>query len=331
MEFIIGLIYIGVLLYLANLQDLTKQTSPWTSMILNLMMIGLPLQMLYLGTSASLYIENGFAAFLFAVACTLLSAFGLGVVVSERLRSLIAALGMFKDRASLLRYRADSHVHTVAILLALFVIIYNMSTFALVGGSSGIAQAFDTETPPLLSALANGALDLFVALLGVGLFIRRNEAQTAARLGLRWPTRRDIVGGLVGAVILLILVYGISLFISLVVPADVLEQQYAGVEAVNTPLSASLFVALFSAVIYGTCEEILYRGAFQPIFGLIPTAMLFTLVHLQYLFTPAMLIIFGVGLGLGILRQRLSTTASIVAHIVYNALPFILVILGGSA
>jgi len=65
-------------------------------------------------------------------------------------------------------------------------------------------------------------------------------------------------------------------------------------------------------------EEIAFRGALQPVFGLWPTALFFALVHIQYTLTPAALIIFGVALGLGWLRRRYNTTTSIVAHFLYD-------------
>jgi uncharacterized protein len=309
------------------------------------LMMGLPLQMLYLGISAAVFLPNTAVAIGFGVLSGLMSALGFGVIHSERVRHIVARLTtphMFKhvatttetdeDKEKLSSQSDVSAVHIVAILLALFLLIYNFSSFVIVGGTAGIAKTFDTETPPLLLALTNGILNLFVAALGVGLFIRRNEYQTLARLGLRWPTRADILTGLVVAVALVLVVFAMTSILSAITPPEVFEQQYAAVEVVNAPLSASILIALLSAIIYGTTEEILYRGAIQPIFGLIPTVILFTLTHLQYLFTPAMLIIFIVGLALGLLRQRLSTTAAIVAHIVYNVLPFVvLLVLGGNA
>ena len=338
--FVICIIYIGILLYLANLQDLTRQPSPWVT----LMMMGLPLQMLYLGIAAAMFVTNTVIALGFGLLSALIAALGFGVIHSAQVRQVIVRLTtghMFQHVESSKTteeekvkdvHQLDSAVHIVALLLALFLLMYNFSSFVIAGGTAGVAKTFDTETPALILALTNGVLNLFVALLGVGLFIRRNEYQMLARLGLRWPTRSDLMVGLVSAVVLVLVVFGMTSLLSAITPSEVLEQQYAAVEMINAPLAASLLIALLSAIIYGTSEEILYRGAIQPIFGLVPTAILFTLTHLQYLFTPAMLIIFIVGIALGLLRQRLSTTAAIVAHIVYNVLPFIvMLLLGGNA
>jgi len=287
------------------------------------------MEILYLGVTVSLYIPDTLVALVCTVISALVAALGFAIIHSPRLRDLLARMTVYKGRVG---YQPDSAVETVALLLALLMIFYNVSTFVFVGGTSGVAQALDTQTPPLLLALANAALNLFVAVLGVGLFIRRNEYQTLERLGLRWPTRGDVVMGLLGGMGLVVIMFAMGTLISRLVPLDVLQQQYQAVDVVNAPLAASILVAFLSAIIYGTTEEILYRGALQPIFGLGLTTLLFVLIHLQYLFTPAMLIILVVGLVLGLLRQRLSTSASILAHIVYNIVPFIVVLaLGGHA
>ena len=90
-----------------------------------------------------------------------------------------------------------------------------------------------------------------------------------------------------------------------------LSQLIAG--GVNT-LAFAFLIAFGAAV----GEEIAFRGALQPIFGLWPTAVFFALTHVQYTLTPATLLIVGVALGLGWLRKRFNTTAAIVAHFAYD-------------
>ena len=89
----------------------------------------------------------------------------------------------------------------------------------------------------------------------------------------------------------------------------------------------SLAFAFALAVSAAVSEEILFRGALQPVFGLPLTAVFFTLFHNQYTLTPAALIIFVVGLALGYLRQRYNTSVAIVTHFVYNFLPFAMLFL----
>ena len=68
----------------------------------------------------------------------------------------------------------------------------------------------------------------------------------------------------------------------------------------------------------GLGEELLFRGALQPIFGLIPTSIIFAVSHVQYGLTPATLAIFLLSLILGIIRQRSNTTVAILVHAGYN-------------
>ena len=76
-------------------------------------------------------------------------------------------------------------------------------------------------------------------------------------------------------------------------------------------------------------EEIALRGSLQPIFGFWWTAILFSLVNIQYSLTPATLIIFGVALGLGWIRRRYNLYAAITAHFLYNFVQLLLALLFG--
>jgi membrane protease YdiL (CAAX protease family) len=114
-------------------------------------------------------------------------------------------------------------------------------------------------------------------------------------------------------------------WIKLVTPEQFAQQSAAALEfdrQFNT-IQAAFLLAFTSAV----SEEILFRGALQPIFGIPLTTVLFVLFHNQYTLTPAMLIILVVGTGLALLRRYQSTTSAIIAHFIYNFIPVALVIL----
>jgi membrane protease YdiL (CAAX protease family) len=68
----------------------------------------------------------------------------------------------------------------------------------------------------------------------------------------------------------------------------------------------------------GLSEELLFRGAIQPIFGLGPTALLFAVLHVQYGFTPVNLFVLLLGIFFGIVRQRTNTTVAILIHFAYD-------------
>ena len=172
---------------------------------------------------------------------------------------------------------------------------------------------------------------MLFALGGVGFFMRRNLAETAERLGLRVPTLIDaVVGTIVGVVLFFAVDLGSQPWQNSVSSAT-FEQQTSAANALflafaSTPI---LGVALSASSSIG--EEILYRGALQPVFGITITTGFFVLMHSQYLFTPAMLLILLIGLGLALVRQRISTSAAIIAHFIYNLIPFALLSLQGNA
>jgi uncharacterized protein len=67
----------------------------------------------------------------------------------------------------------------------------------------------------------------------------------------------------------------------------------------------------------------------QPVFGLVPTSLLFVAIHAQYTLTPAALLLLVVALGLGWVRIRYGTNAAIIAHFAYNFIPLAMTLLLG--
>ncbi len=74
----------------------------------------------------------------------------------------------------------------------------------------------------------------------------------------------------------------------------------------------------------GIGEELLFRGAIQPRYGIIPTALLFALLHNQYGFSFVTLGTFGLGCAFGLLAKRYGTTHAIIAHTLYNTIAVLL-------
>ena len=80
------------------------------------------------------------------------------------------------------------------------------------------------------------------------------------------------------------------------------------------PLVLMLILALGA----GFGEEILFRGALQPAFGLIISSLLFAVTHIQYGLTPITLIVFVIGIILGLVRRYSNTSVAIFIHVGYN-------------
>ena len=166
-----------------------------------------------------------------------------------------------------------------------------------------------------------------VALLGVGVGVRRNLRQTVSRLGY----------GPVSAKQLGVVVLFVAAAFALSTAADFLFSQlqpglYRDVGEVSSnlfdptglgPVSVVLF-ALLLGVGAGLGEETLLRGAVQPAIGILPTSVLFASMHVQYGPSVLLVYLFLLSIGLGLLRKHINTTASFLAHAAYNSISVIL-------
>src|SRR5699024_2624361 len=66
----------------------------------------------------------------------------------------------------------------------------------------------------------------------------------------------------------------------------------------------------------GIGEEVLFRGAIQPRFGIPLTTVLWVLLHTQYELTWVIAGLFLMGIMLGFIRKYVGTTAAIITHAV---------------
>ena len=237
---------------------------------------------------------------------------------------LLGALCRRLDIQSRARFEPDNLVHQVAALLMLSCCVLLLTQLAL-GGDESRINYDSADLRADMVRLAFSALSyLGLALLGVGWHTRRPLTESIKRLGLAVPTRRDWLASLALAIALFVLAQaGVAIWAKSVstvefemqsLPARQLFEAYVAV------LPAGVFLALASAI----GEEILVRGALQPVFGIGVSSLFFVLLHTQYLFAPAALILFLVSLGFGWLRRRQGTSAAIICHAVYNLLPFLI-------
>lgn len=95
------------------------------------------------------------------------------------------------------------------------------------------------------------------------------------------------------------------------------------VESLMNQLVGPLFESPVGVISIGLAaaigEEPIFRGAMQPRFGLLLSAVLFALVHSQYGISLATVIVLLLGLVLGWERKRFNTTTSIITHALYNS------------
>ena len=242
-------------------------------------------------------------------------------------------IGSLTDRERAMRvighgFNPNSTVHTTAIILALGLLCSNIGQFVLSGGIAGVAQSLE-NTNFVSEAFFQQVLWVFAALLGVGLFLRRHPNETLMRLGLRIPTLQEVTFGVGSAVIMFMFTLVLGLIWSLLVPPEQFADQTAASQQMTIAIG-SMASALIVSLLVAVGEEIFFRGALQPIFGLWITSIFFTLLHIQYTLTPASVAILILALVLGVLRQRFNTTVAIITHFTFNFIQLALAILAAS-
>jgi len=243
-------------------------------------------------------------------------AFAVAVAVLGSLASL-AMLGGPVARAlagALFRVRPASHTLVLTSRLFLIGILF------CIPGHFGFANVFGIDALEMDSLLGAGSLWAnlaglcLLALGGVGFLVRRDLRSTLERLGLR-PLRPSHLA---------VIAIGVPALFALNSGAEQLQRTYLPAlwesdQRVNQMLVSGLGrgETLLLGLSAGIGEEIALRGALQPLLGLLPTSALFAALHVQYSWL-GMAVILVLGLLLGWIRQRTSTTTAIAVHALYD-------------
>jgi membrane protease YdiL (CAAX protease family) len=208
----------------------------------------------------------------------------------------------------------DSAVHMTALVYAVYLVGQGLGQQPLLTNAEVLGSLGLEVTSGAVWAQALGLA--LLAMTGIGLFVRRDWRQALDRLGLAPVTLRGLGVAAGGVVALMALQIVVALAWQQVDPAgfQALEDANNLLLGQFTGLGAALTIGLSAAL----GEELLFRGALQPRFGLLATAILFTMVHSQYGLSPATLLILAIALVLGWLRVRTSLTVCILVHFGYN-------------
>lgn len=239
-----------------------------------------------------------------------------GALIAVGLWGMLACLKPVRQSiARLIReFDPDSPVHTLALVGAGYLMGNAMVVTLVPGALDSLAESKPAVT--LLDILAQQFLFVAIAFLGAGLFLRRDGAALRERLGLQRPTARQLLGGASWMLFFVFLQGCISFTWSLFDPSRV--EQLSGINQAllsNFDTVGEWFVLAAAA---GLGEESLFRGALQPVFGIVPTSIIFAVSHVQYGLSPATLAIFLLSVVLGIIRKRHNTTTAILVHAGYN-------------
>lgn len=194
-----------------------------------------------------------------------------------------------------------------------------------------------TGGPPLLSPniLESGALGqspgelarseaysllfiIYASFLVVGLFVRRNFAETLDRLAFVRPTTRQVLFAL-GMGVALVLVFGFvdraiaGIWHALGWPVTDEAAYRRLFEGMLTPIGA-----VTAAVSAGVGEELAIRGVLQPVFGMVLPSLLFAALHAWQYSWDGLVSVFLAGLVFAWIRRRTNTTTSAVTHATYD-------------
>jgi uncharacterized protein len=239
----------------------------------------------------------------------------IGIMVTGLAAAALASKPVRERAARVIPIDPDSPVHSLALVLGVILLGTQVSSLAFTN-----VLAADQQLPPLNigDLLGQEVPFLVIALAGVGLWVRRNLAASADRLGVVVPAWWHIVLALAAAGVF----FGIgalSGFLSQALTPSIAQQVDQSSQHLFGGLNGPAGIVAL-ALIPGICEEVLFRGALQPRFGLVLTAVLFTAIHTEYGLSIDVLSIFVIALGLGAIRKYFNTTTSIVCHATYNLL-----------
>jgi membrane protease YdiL (CAAX protease family) len=222
-------------------------------------------------------------------------------------------------------------VHAVALSFPALIVVNLWFTLSFgLGNLASIAQAGAAQGQPAVTLPGVWFQEVMLAvmgLIGVGWLSRRSLAETLQRLGIVAPSARQVARGfglglLMVPIVLAIEYAGSRLGIGVSNDVQRLSEQLTG------PLGQSIAGILTLGLAAGLGEETIFRGALQPRFGLLLTALLFALLHSTYGLSLSTVVVFLLGLVLGLVRIRANTTRSMVVHATYNMTLGLLTYLG---
>ncbi|MEZ4513732.1 MAG: type II CAAX endopeptidase family protein [Chloroflexota bacterium] len=243
---------------------------------------------------------------------------GLGLWLPSLLGLILLLPGVRRLVARIIPIDPASPVHAVALALSMLVLTNMLVTLGIgLGTLAETASMTEQNTGSLLAQLwAQQLLTALLAVVGVGWLRRRNGRSLWQRLGITGINGRQLLIG-VGVGLALV-----PVVILLETASSAAGWDASDVEKLTEALLGPLFTSIPGILTLGLAaaigEETLFRGALQPRFGLLFTSLLFALLHSNYGISIATVVVFALGCVLGWLRNRYSTTMSMLVHAVYN-------------
>ena len=185
-----------------------------------------------------------------------------------------------------------------------------------------IATGLDAPEPTEVGEVDYGSLIAqLLAFIGlsyvvVGLNLKRTVTQANRRLGLDRPTWRTVLIG-VGFFFIALVVNGVGGVLTEVFQPETNDEIQQGLQDLTGEFQ-NPGGAVAIAVSAGVGEELFFRGALQPKFGLVLTSLCFALLHTNYGISFVTLGVFGMGMIFGFMRLRYGTVTAMITHGLVN-------------
>jgi membrane protease YdiL (CAAX protease family) len=247
-----------------------------------------------------------------------ITAQGLVILFWLSVGSLVFIPWIRKQIAKRIPTNPDHVVHTLSLSLSTLLILqYHV---VLVMGIEEFGNSFPAghnHAAELIYLWTQEILFLILALIGVGWLTRRKLKECLSRLGIVKPDGKTVLLGIGFGAILFVMGFfleELSSYTGFLVDPEVNELT----KKIYGPLVSSIPGMISIGLAAGLGEEALFRGALQPRFGIGLTSILFTIIHANYGFSIITVIVFLLALTLGFLRNRYSTTLTMIAHASYN-------------
>lgn len=212
-------------------------------------------------------------------------------------------------------YDPKSPIDLTGLTILLALIAFLFVSVLTTGGSSEEVIATSTVTL-VVSLIVTMLTFVSLAYISVGYRFWRNGYEATQRLGIRKPSIRVVIIGIAYVIPVLIMNLIGGLLTQIFQPdrtADLDQTMNAMTDGILNPAGA-LLIGLTA----GIGEELFFRGALLPRFGIVLTSFAFALLHTQYELTWVLLGMFGIGILLGLERQKYGTVAAIITHATMN-------------
>jgi membrane protease YdiL (CAAX protease family) len=225
----------------------------------------------------------------------------------------------------------NSFVHMVAVVAVVALMLLSFiplivlgapPILALINTSSGAADLTggQDDAAQLRSTVYGLIWTVPGTIIAVGYAIRRNLGAALNRLGLVRPTIQQVVIGIVAAVGLVLLVQVLGVGIQALWQAMGWPETDGEAFGELLKFAFSPLGAVVIGITAGLGEELAVRGVLQPRLGILLSNLFFTGLHAFQYNWDSLLIVFTVGMVLGVIRKRTNTTTSAITHGVYDFL-----------